>query len=683
MLRLKVFDGLERVANLRLGDGAVSFGRSEDCTLTLPDLSVSRNHAEIFPHGHFYLLRDNDSTNGTFVNELAIRSHVLTHGDTIRIGKYLVQVDAKPSNEKDSTRVRIQQVPLLSQAEADAAPVSADEPTLGRDDTLDMPPMAHADFADPAAEQLRRLTEVHEALAHVSSSESLLERIVDLLLENVDADCGSVLLTRAKDDAIDPDELYPCVVRRRGPLPTGGHDNDELIIPKAVVEQVSGATHGIVGRVPIKNNLTTSCLACPVEDHHGAHGILYLERDGRKSPFTNEDLHFVMTVCRQLAGSLSNARLFAEITGEREKIRTVFASLTDGVLVTNAEFEVTEANRAAVHLLNLASLNPLGRGLFSLFDAFEVRPGIPVLKASCHRAGVVFQLLRRGSSDRADRTGRFISGTISPYPREQEPQGFVLTLQDHSQDRHVEELKTHFMERIGHKLRTPLTVIQANLPLLSSETDPETMEAICADVQENSDQLARLVNAFVEFIELEVRSDTISGEPSSLRVRTLLKSMTHGVRPSLEEKRVLLVDEIPEDLPAVAFHENVFSKVVREILDNAAKFVVDNGRVTVSADTVDGFLRIDIIDDGPGIPEAERESVFYVCHQIDEEHTGQVPGAGLGLTLARHLMRKEGGEIQIASPFRFPDRGTCVSLYFPLAESESEVQPAYDFIASE
>ena len=476
MLRLKVFDGLERVANLKLGEGIVSVGRSDDCTLTLPDLSVSRKHAEIFPDGHFYVLRDNDSTNGTFVNELAVRTHVLTHGDTIRIGKYLVQVDAKPSNEKDSTRVRIQQVPLLSQDAAEVAPVDIDEPTLGRDDTLDIPKSAYSDFADPATEQLRRLTEVHEALAHVSSSESLLERILDLLLENVDADCGSVLLTREREDASDTEELQPFVVRRRGAVPpssfaSDGSVNDELVIPAAVVEQVSGSTHGLIGRVPRSNDQTTSCLACPVEDHHGSHGLLYLERSEQKSPFSNEDLNFVMTVCRQLAGSLSNARLFAEITGEREKIRTVFASLTDGVLVTNAEFEVIEANRAAVHLLDLASRNPLGRELFSLFEEFEVRPGIAVLRTSCRRAGVVFQLLRRAAADRGDRTGRFISGTISPYPREKEPQGYVLTLQDDSRDRHIEELKTRFMERIGHKLRTPLTVIQANLPLLSSETD--------------------------------------------------------------------------------------------------------------------------------------------------------------------------------------------------------------------
>ena len=175
-------------------------------------------------------------------------------------------------------------------------------------------------------------------------------------------------------------------------------------------------------------------------------------------------------------------------------------------------------------------------------------------------------------------------------------------------------------------------------------------------------------------MELEVRSDTISGVPNSLRVVTPLKSVTHGIRPSLETKGVLLVDEIPEVLPEVAFHESAFSKVVREILDNAGKFVSENGRVTVATDTVDGFLRIDIIDDGPGIPEEERESVFHVCHQIDEEHTGQVPGAGLGLTLARHLMRKAGGEIQINSPYGFPDRGTCVSLYFPLAVGEDETE---------
>jgi signal transduction histidine kinase len=105
------------------------------------------------------------------------------------------------------------------------------------------------------------------------------------------------------------------------------------------------------------------------------------------------------------------------------------------------------------------------------------------------------------------------------------------------------------------------------------------------------------------------------------------------------------------------------------------KFAKDSGQIIIEAEVSEGYVRIDVADDGPGIPAREIESVFYVCHQVDEEHTGQVPGAGMGLSLSRHIVQEHGGEIRITSPYRFPDHGTRVSIFLPLAASARVRKP--------
>ena len=106
MVRLKVYDGQEKIHDLELGSETASIGRDATSTIVLPDVSVSRRHAQVEPNGNFYLIRDNGSTNGTFVNEMLVRVQLLSHGDAIRVGRYVLRVESQSRQRQDSTRVR-------------------------------------------------------------------------------------------------------------------------------------------------------------------------------------------------------------------------------------------------------------------------------------------------------------------------------------------------------------------------------------------------------------------------------------------------------------------------------------------------------------------------------------------------------------------------------------------------
>jgi len=144
------------------------------------------------------------------------------------------------------------------------------------------------------------------------------------------------------------------------------------------------------------------------------------------------------------------------------------------------------------------------------------------------------------------------------------------------------------------------------------------------------------------------------------------------VEADARTKGILVVERLANDLPPVTARTGHLVQAFHHILENAVKFAAHGGRVIIDAEDLGGCVRVDFADDGPGIPREEIESVFYVCHQVDKERTGQVPGAGLGLTVARHIVREHGGEIRISSPYRFLDHGTQVSVFLPATPAVKE-----------
>ena len=105
MVRLKVYDGQEKIHDLELGAETASIGRDATSTIVLPDVSVSRRHAQVEPNGNFYLIRDNGSTNGTFVNGQKVTKVTLNHGDTVTIGRvdFVVNAQAQDSSVQKTT----------------------------------------------------------------------------------------------------------------------------------------------------------------------------------------------------------------------------------------------------------------------------------------------------------------------------------------------------------------------------------------------------------------------------------------------------------------------------------------------------------------------------------------------------------------------------------------------------
>jgi signal transduction histidine kinase len=651
MLRLKVYDGQEPFQDIELQDGIVTIGREAGNTLVLPDVSVSRRHAQVEPHGNYFLLRDNGSTNGTFVNEMLVRAQVLNHGDTIRIGKYLLQVEARHKKTTDTTRVRVEALRFPGEKEKFRAPAKDSEEGM-------LPPQRELALTETSSERLLRLYEIQKEIGYIDSTQGLLDHAVEIILEELKAERGSVLLLRAHGAGaeVEAGNFVPASVRFSTPPVEGAQPAEDLVIPQDLLLEATTSSYGAraVKAVGGEETGARACLVSPLRERNVLRGAVYVDRSSAKGPFSEEDLQFLNAVSGKVAISLANAELFDQVSLERQKMQAVFTSLTDGILILDRDLKVLEANSAATLLLGLESVNPLGSTLSALFSSFKMSPGFETLQAAISTGGAIFHLTRE-QADSSDAKPALITGRIMPYPRAcQDPAGALAILKDRSDTQKMEELKTKFIGNFAHKLRTPLTVIQGSLPLLKDPSGGLSSEMLEA-VERSSGSLCRLIDQFVE-------------------IKSLVRQAVKLLDSEAGQKGVVLTEMIREDVPLVSGRSEHLQRAFQQILDNSVKFCPQGGQVTIEAQVGGGAVRVDFVDDGPGIPREQIESVFYVGHQVDPEGTGQVPGAGLGLTMARHIVQEHGGEIEVTSPFRFSDHGTRVSVLLPL-RSSSPLEP--------
>ncbi len=237
--------------------------------------------------------------------------------------------------------------------------------------------------------------------------------------------------------------------------------------------------------------------------------------------------------------------------------------------------------------------------------------------------------------------------------------------------RELDAMKSDFLATVQHELRTPLTAILGMSDLLEMcwdmWDDGPKMEAV-HDIQMAAKNLYDIVETLIDFSLLE--ADTLGLNPGQARVRTAVEQAVHQVAERQKGGLPVSVDvDVPEDAEVYADPDR-FQQVMRALVDNAVKFTPKGGHVRVRA-VQNGRadrLRVDVVDDGIGIPEEALGRIFERFYQVDNSATRKFGGTGMGLALVQRLVRAHGAEVEVESEV---GRGTRFSLIWPVRAAAS------------
>jgi signal transduction histidine kinase len=234
--------------------------------------------------------------------------------------------------------------------------------------------------------------------------------------------------------------------------------------------------------------------------------------------------------------------------------------------------------------------------------------------------------------------------------------------------------KRKILTILNHEFRTPLTLVVAYADMLK-EFDPDTMNdnevmSFLRGVNSGADRLRRLVENFITLVELDTgeAEKTIQWRARPVDDLALLVDDAQRQIAMPQERPRNFVMEVEPDLPAVTVDVQYFTIVLRELLDNAAKFSDDGDTVRLIAAHVGDHIEIHVIDDGRGVPASEADNIWKQFYQVKREQY-EDQGAGSGLAIVRGLVELHGGTVQVRST---PGQGSTFSIHLPLDAANSE-----------
>ena len=234
----------------------------------------------------------------------------------------------------------------------------------------------------------------------------------------------------------------------------------------------------------------------------------------------------------------------------------------------------------------------------------------------------------------------------------------------------ADENKSRFLAVLSHELRNPLAPLQNGIALLRLQRD-DVPPAETHDMMERQiTQLARLIDDLLDVSRIDRGKLELRMQP--VAIGEVIKTGVDTARPNIDAKGHVLELSLPAAPLYVEGDPVRLAQVVSNLLNNAAKFTPPKGRIQLSAQAEDGRVALRVADNGIGIAPEHLEEVFGMFVQLDETHAA-AGGLGLGLTLARAIVRRHGGQIEVRSPGR--GKGTELTVRLPLTNAPAEVQP--------
>ncbi len=388
------------------------------------------------------------------------------------------------------------------------------------------------------------------------------------------------------------------------------------------------------------NFKTESILCVPLLIKNHIIGVMEVINALDKKGFTDEDKDILLSFASQAAIAIENARLFNNLKEEKEKIETIFKNMKEGVLIINNEDEIVIFNETADNLFSIKQRNI--KNFIELENDFELFPKWQEVKNK--KISFIEMKRKKGKTF-------YIGNYISRFPNSKIPY-LIMLLRDITEEKKESLLTREFFSLISHKLKTPLTSILGYISLLLSQSD-----IILGDFQRNSlgiidkeaKRLYQLVEELLSFTLVE--SQTLDLDKQNFSLETVIKELLFlsGLKDEYPNAEIL-VDNSVKKTPVITGDKQRIKQVIEEFVRNGLKFnSKKNKKITISTKTDGENIYISVTDNGNGIPPEEKEKIFNKFYQVEEYFTGQIEGAGLGLSMVKKIVEAHNGKVFVES----------------------------------
>lgn len=366
-----------------------------------------------------------------------------------------------------------------------------------------------------------------------------------------------------------------------------------------------------------------------------------------------------------------NKRLYHQATAEKQTLAAIMGSMSDGLLLTNADGIVLYANPGARALIGMSDVVLRNSHIGVIHEALAAlaeRPDEYLHNLQQAEAGKINSWLietRQGEEKRAIHLRLFDVRSETA-----EAIGRGLLMRDVTREREIDQFKTTLLAAVGHELRTPLATIKGYASTLLQEDvawSPEDQSHFLSTISIEADRLAQLVSNLLDLSRLEAGLLAIHRTPR--RLDEIVSDAAHRFRRIGADLAV----ELPDDLPQVDVDASRIEVVVANLVANALAY--GNGPVRITAHGEGDMVRVVVTDNGPGIGAEDLPHIFERFYRAKSTQN-QSGGTGLGLAICKAFVAAHGGIIEAeSSPSRTNISFTLPVVSATLAAAATEAAP--------
>jgi signal transduction histidine kinase len=273
------------------------------------------------------------------------------------------------------------------------------------------------------------------------------------------------------------------------------------------------------------------------------------------------------------------------------------------------------------------------------------------------KAGIFFELYRRRQELARQRDELKIAT--------QESRKYAAALKE------ADQRKDEFLATLAHELRNPLAPIRSGLEILRREPTGEAADRV-KDMMDR--QLSHMVRLFDDLLDMSrVSKGKIDLRKEKLDLQTVIQSALESVQPYIDEAGHELVLDVTDEPIWVDADHTRLGQIISNLLNNAAKYTADGGKIILSISEKNGDAIIAVSDNGVGIPSDMLTKIFDLFTQVNSSMDHSHGGLGIGLALVKHLVGMHGGTIQVESPGA--NQGSIFTVRLPVTTPPSEMKP--------
>lgn len=376
-----------------------------------------------------------------------------------------------------------------------------------------------------------------------------------------------------------------------------------------------------------------------------ARRIARLEYDARVNINRKDEIGQLAKAINGMADSLQTQ--VRTIRDNEDLLQSVLNNMTGGIVMVNGAGHIMLINRAAERMLGVDAEVITGKSYRELKQHYELT-----------------KLMKEGLENRnsfhEERNLYYPVESIvrlDGVPMVQEDgayRGMLFLLQDVSDIRRLERMRSEFVANVSHELKTPLAAVKgfAETLLGGGVSDEKTARSFLQIIYDESERLNRLIGDILELSSIE--SKRVQMDYSPIHLQAFFETISEMMRTVAEKKRISLELDVPEEL-FMEGDEDKLRQIFMNLLSNAINYTQEGGRVKLTArEKLHNGQSQDIVqfivkDSGIGIPKKDLPRIFERFYRVDKARSRGSGGTGLGLSIVKHLVDMHHGRIDVES----------------------------------